>query len=351
MKKTLILYLIIFPTIMFGQGFRSIADSEQDKKIDSLIIVNENLTNQNILLQNKIESLDKRLNILSKKTKNSINEITLNFDSLKFNNNEIISDLKQRISVKASSQEVNDLIKFQSKELLSEIEKQGKIVLKNSDDLNTFNSEVSSIEADLDSQEELVLTNKTELSKNNQYVLISLILGSIVLVICVIIYFLTSKNKRKITNTNDEIQKFVDLDNSFKNLFEKHLSLIEKLAKNPNGDDVNLQEENTKQVKMVADEIATMENNIFYMDPKDGGVKRIVRAIRNMRNNYQTMGYTIPVLLGKEYVEGDILEINSEVYDENIEEGKRIITRVITPRIDYNGKMIQRAKVEIKNNI
>lgn len=336
---------------MFGQTFQSEADIKQDKRIDSLTIVNENLTKQNIELQNEIEILDEKINILTKKTKNSIYEITSNFDSLRLNYDEIIDDLKQRITVKATSQEVNDLIKVQRNQLLSEIDKQAEIVLKNSDDLNTFNSEFSSIEADLDSQEELVLTNKNELSKNNQYVLISLFLGFVLLVICVIIYFLTSKNKKKITNTNDEIQKFVDLDNNFKNLFEKHLSLIEKLATNPAGDDVKLHEENTKQVKMVADEIATMENNIYYMYPKDGGVKRIVRAIRNMRNNYQTMGYTIPVLLGKEYVEGDILEINSEVYDENIEEGKRIITRVITPRIDYNGKMIQRAKVEIKNNI
>ena len=89
------------------------------------------------------------------------------------------------------------------------------------------------------------------------------------------------------------------MDNNFKNLFEKHLGVIEKLANNKGGgiDDPGPNVDNINQVKMVADEIATMENNIFYMDPKDGGVKRIVRAIRNMRNNFQTMGcqYISPV--------------------------------------------------------
>ena len=49
--------------------------------------------------------------------------------------------------------------------------------------------------------------------------------------------------------------------------------------------------------------------------------------------------------------EGDTMEIIAELPDENIEKGKKIITRVVSPRIDFKGKMIQRAKVEIKYNI
>ena len=102
---------------------------------------------------------------------------------------------------------------------------------------------------------------------------------------------------------------------------------------------------------MVADEITTMENNIYHMDPETRGLSKIVRAIRNLRNNYKVMGYEIPILLGVEWKEGDIIEIIAELPDENIEKGKRIITRVVTPRIDFKGEMIQRAKVELKSNI
>ena len=102
---------------------------------------------------------------------------------------------------------------------------------------------------------------------------------------------------------------------------------------------------------MVADEITTMENNIYHMDPETRGLNRIVRAIKNLRNNYRTMGYDIPVLLGVEWKEGDKMEIIAELPDESIEKGKKIITRVVTPRIDFKGEMIQRPKVEIKYNI
>ena len=102
---------------------------------------------------------------------------------------------------------------------------------------------------------------------------------------------------------------------------------------------------------MVVDQIATMENNIYHMDPETRGLNKIVRAIKNLRNNYKVMGYDIPVLLGTEWKEGDIIEIIAELPDESIEKGKKIITRVVTPRIDFKGEMIQRPKVEIKYNI
>jgi hypothetical protein len=63
------------------------------------------------------------------------------------------------------------------------------------------------------------------------------------------------------------------------------------------------------------------------------------------------MGYDIPVLLGNEFNDGDIMEVIADMPDEKIEKGKRIITRIVSPRIDYKGKMIQRAKVELKSNL
>ena len=64
------------------------------------------------------------------------------------------------------------------------------------------------------------------------------------------------------------------------------------------------------------------------------------------------MGYDIPVLIGKEFSEGDTIEIvGEETNSESIEKGKRIITMIVTPRIDYKGKMIQKAKVKLKSNL
>ena len=155
------------------------------------------------------------------------------------------------------------------------------------------------------------------------------------LITCIIIYRLTSKNKTNINSANDQLKRIKELDDDLKNILEKHTKILE----NDNGTDS--QEETLKSLKIVADEIMTMENNIYQMtedEQNSRGLKRIKRAIKNLRNNYKTMGYDIPVLLGIEWKEGDIIEIISEIPDENIEKGKRIISRVVTPRIDFKGK-------------
>ena len=101
---------------------------------------------------------------------------------------------------------------------------------------------------------------------------------------------------------------------------------------------------------MVADEIARMENNIYHMDKETRGLNRITHAIRNLRNNFKLMGYDIPELLGMELGDGYIIDIIAEHPDDSIEIGKRIICRVIKPRIDFNEEMIQKPSVEVKCN-
>ena len=174
--------------------------------------------------------------------------------------------------------------------------------------------------------------------------IVLLILLVLLLLASMIIYKMSSSNRSNITAAKEEIKDILKLDNSLKDLLEKQNDLIESSKESGSNEDI------LKSVKMVADEIATMENNIYQMDKGTRGLNRIERAIKNLRNNFHVMGYEIPVLLGMEFKEGMKIEIVSELKDENIEKGKRIITRVITPRIDSGGNMIQRARVEIKYN-
>jgi len=211
--------------------------------------------------------------------------------------------------------------------------------------LNVTNSQLDSANVKLTSQKEDIIESQLSNDKTSMISLISLILGGLLIIALIIIYKLASKNKINISSTKDEIKDILKLDNDLKNILEKHTRLLEQ---NKGG---NSEEETLKSVKMVVDQIATMENNIYHMDTETRGLNKIVRAIKNLRNNYKTMGYDIPVLLGTEWKEGDIIEIIAELPDESIEKGKKIITRVVTPRIDFKGEMIQRPKVEIKYNI
>tara|TARA_Y100000766_G_C18902760_1_gene604234 strand:+ start:1095 stop:2123 length:1029 start_codon:yes stop_codon:yes gene_type:complete len=341
MKKILILFIFILPINILGQNSQSSFDIKQKNRIDSLFISNEALAVKNFELIKKIELLEKEIARLTESTKISLDKITINIDSLIYNHDEITQDLKQRISVKASSQEVYDLIDKESSKLLAKIISQGQTISENSE---AFNSEVKSIEEKVEIQKDNINTNTSYLDKNSQYISISLVLGLILLILSLVIYFISSKNKVSISAAQDDIKQILDLDSGIKSLIEKQTEILAGSSSGQSND------KSIEQVKMVADEIITMENNIYHMDPDTRGLSKIVRAIKSLRNNFHVMGYQIPMLLDTEYKEGDVVEITNEKFDETVEQGKKIICRVSKPRIDFEGKMIQRPKVEIKYN-
>jgi hypothetical protein len=103
-------------------------------------------------------------------------------------------------------------------------------------------------------------------------------------------------------------------------------------------------------VKALADRITFMEMTLYRMDPSVKGHKHLARSIKQMKDNLLANGYELVDMLGKEYVEG--MKVTSNfVEDENVEEGKRIITGIIKPQINYRGKMIQTAQLTVSQNI
>ena len=103
-------------------------------------------------------------------------------------------------------------------------------------------------------------------------------------------------------------------------------------------------------VLKVADEIVRIELNLFRMDSSIKGYKQLAKAVQRIKDNFQANGYEIIDMLGKPYNEGMKVTANF-VSDENIEQGKQIITGIIKPQINYNGKMIQSAQITVSQNI
>ena len=318
--------MLIFSSILFSQ--------ESDTK------------NENILLETKIELLQQEINIIKQtlniKTDNT--RLKLEIDSLNTIYQQIINNIKSNINEKA------DILVLEGieKKLANKIDSINFNVTNNSTKLANNNENINSIISTLNDQDVNIQTTSGKVEKNNHYILLILVLAILLLVACLFIYIQSSKNKTSILNTNEKVEKIKKLDKDLKNILENHTKILEV------SNETNSKDETLKFLKIVVDEIMTMENNIYQMteDEKNSrGLKRIIRAIRNLRNNYKTMGYDIPQLLGTEWKEGDVIEIVSELPDENIEKGKRIITRIVTPRIDFKGEMIQRAKVELKSNI
>ena len=100
----------------------------------------------------------------------------------------------------------------------------------------------------------------------------------------------------------------------------------------------------------VADEIVRMQKNISKMDEETKGLKPLVKGIERIQANFASNGYEMVNLLNKDYDERMNIDVINFITDENLTEGRKIITSVIKPQVNYNGVLIQRAQVDVSQN-
>ena len=93
-----------------------------------------------------------------------------------------------------------------------------------------------------------------------------------------------------------------------------------------------------------------MEMTLYKMDRSVRGHKQLSKSIKQMKDNLLANGYELVDMLGKDYHEGMKVTANF-VEDEDLPEGKQIITGIIKPQINYKGKMIQSAQITVSQNI
>ncbi len=109
-------------------------------------------------------------------------------------------------------------------------------------------------------------------------------------------------------------------------------------------------ESEQKLIATLADRITFMEMTLYKMDSSVRGHKQLSKSIKQMKDNLLANGYELVDMLGKDYHEGMKVTANF-VEDENLPQGKQVITGIIKPQINYKGKMIQSAQITVSQNI
>lgn len=137
-------------------------------------------------------------------------------------------------------------------------------------------------------------------------------------------------------------EESIKLDDKLLELFDRQIANAPKNAGNDKPD-------HSLALK-VADEIVRIELNMSRMDTSIKGYKQLAKAVERIKDNFRANGYEIVDLLGKPYNEG-MKVIANFVVDEDLEEGKQIITGITKPQINYNGQMIQAAQITVSQNI
>lgn len=116
-------------------------------------------------------------------------------------------------------------------------------------------------------------------------------------------------------------------------------------------DSVNKSNDTERELIMVlADRITFMEMTLYRMDKSVRGHKQLSKSIKQMKDNLLANGYELVDMLGKDYHDGMKVTANF-TEDENLPEGKQVITGVIKPQINYKGKMIQSAQITVSQNL
>lgn len=100
----------------------------------------------------------------------------------------------------------------------------------------------------------------------------------------------------------------------------------------------------------VADEIVRMQKNISRMDADIKGLKPLEKGIERIQANFAANGYEMVNLLNNDYDERMNIDVINFVEDDTLESGKKIISKIIKPQVNFNGILIQRAQVEVSQN-
>ncbi|PZW40449.1 hypothetical protein LX95_01512 [Mesonia algae] len=316
MKKFILITLFFGASNLFAQ-----------QQQDSLLVKEIPTIKNNVFIQRQeIDDLTKRLKsqeIINGKHNRSINSLQ--------NENQ---------DLKALNDSLSQLITLNHQNITSN----SKNIITNSTELGTkikqtgenANSKITELDSSLD--------------KNRLYwiiaTLVTLLLGGLV-------YWLLGKRiksskidvETQIRNTKASLEEeSVKLDNKLVEVLETQLKLKQEETK-VQPTTANEKADHFLALK-VADEIIRIQKNLSRMDESTKGLKQLNSSVKRIQDNFASNGYELVEMLGREYNEGMKATVNF-VQDEDFEEGKRLITRIIKPQVNYRGTMIQTAQIEV----
>ena len=185
-------------------------------------------------------------------------------------------------------------------------------------------------------------------SKTTWGILVVAFIFLLMVAIYLILYKRVEKGKSaidKIKDTQKSIQEeSLKLDGKLVGLLNQQLNVQANIPNN----DSNNQIDHSLALK-VADEVVRIETNLSRMDSSIKGHKQLSKAVERIKRKFLAYGYEMVDMLNKSYQVGMKATV-TYVIDETLNDGEKIITKIIKPQVNYNGVMIQPAQIEVSQN-
>lgn len=225
--------------------------------------------------------------------------------------------------------------------------------------INETNSSVSALADNLNinitSTREQIQTNSDSLNatiakKSQTGLWIFIALAIVLAVIAFVFGKLIAKRGNEVASLSAKADK---LNEEIVNRLSSEMSEMQTISKQIGSISKATGSETDSEQKLIttlADRITFMEMTLYKMDSSVRGHKQLSKSIKQMKDNLLANGYELVDMLGKDYHEGMKVTANF-IEDENLPEGKQIITGIIKPQINYQGKMIQSAQITVSQNL
>ncbi len=202
-------------------------------------------------------------------------------------------------------------------------------------DKNAFNKKLNQTNV-------TITTNYSKINAKGMWTSIAFLL--IIIVFGVYLWQKRKSDKKTISKIQEDSIK-LDIDKKLLELLDKQMNVATIATQTTSS-----KEFDHSLALKVADEIVRIEMNLSRMDASVRGYKQLQKAVQRIKDNFNAKGYEIVDMLGKPYNEGMKVTANF-VPDGTLKEGQQIITGIIKPQINYNGKMIQSAQITVSQNI
>lgn len=255
---------------------------------------------------------------------------------------------QENVSLKDDVSSLNQTIESQTAEidsLKSELANTAQSIEALADSLNV---NITTTRSEIQTSSETLSQSIAKRSQTGLWIFVALALALII--VAFILGKLIAKRGNEVASLsakadklNEEIvNRMASEMNEMQNISKQISSLSNAPGASP--------ESEQKLITTLADRITFMEMTLYKMDSSVRGHKQLSKSIKQMKDNLLANGYELVDMLGKDYHEGMKVTANF-VEDEDLPQGKQIITGIIKPQINYKGKMIQSAQITVSQNI
>jgi predicted nucleic acid-binding Zn-ribbon protein len=317
---------------------------------DQQSALSEKLTDLSIKLNETIKSVQSNADQSTKQLNQSISGIA---DSLKGVESKIAGNQKKVEELQVTHSGLLSKLSESATTANKGVEENKKLLQSIQSDNTQIQNKISNMETEIGGLETKRKENheavETALGEINSELTLSFVLKVLVSIAAIGLGFYVWKNKRMITEIlsggklSDQTQiETIFTDERYIDGLNRAINLL-----NATQQAAPAAEEKDHGLPLsVADEINRMRIRLAKMEKEDVKVRPLWKALERMEEKLQGLGYEIVDLTGKSYVEGMTAK-PTIIPDDSLAEDESIIRRVITPLVNYRGKLIQVPEIEV----